>query len=633
MWRHDPLYEAVYCGDVDKMNNLLTQYVGAGQLMNYDFSPLHYAVVLGRKELFHFLIAGGYAVNVRTRHKGETPAHWAATFGQVNMLVKLDKLGCDLKAQNQTDHGHGLIHLAAIHDKKEVVDYLLSRGLYVDMINDAGMTPLFLAVQYTNPRLVKHLITKGASVNYRTKQSVTPLHLATQLNTEDSDDIVKFLIDGGADVNIFCELYSFTPIHWAAKLGKVTTLEAINRHAYLSLKTRDDNGYRPIDLAAMNGHAHLVRWLWKHRVLAKITDEQKFSALHHAIYNNHYNVVVALLEAEVNVNERMDCFDHNTPLHIAVQTENAGIIELLLKNSALANIENAEKRTPMHLAIERDQLGWLQMMVSSGGDVHINEEGRHGETLLITAVKCDNRSVIEWLINEQVALDVKDGRSLTPLHHAADCDSLDAAKVLLQERVRIDATAELDCGRTPLHYAVMRGSTQMVELLCEEGADLYSRTEGEGLTPLHVAAEHGQLGCLQVMLFYGGISCYPAKYMGDHLIHTAARSGQSEVVEWLISLGNSVNKRNEYQETPLAIAAAQGCVDTVRLLLAKQANINICNLPSNRTALHCAVEKSRMDVVKLLVTSGADRSIKDWLGLTAADLVAPDKRKDLKVII
>lgn len=55
---------------------------------------------------------------------------------------------------------------------------------------------------------------------------------------------------------------------------------------------------------------------------------------------------------------------------------------------------------------------------------------------------------------------------------------------------------------TPLHYAAQNDSLLVVPLLIEAGADLYALTEPEGLTPLELAIMHGNYQVTQILLAY-----------------------------------------------------------------------------------------------------------------------------------
>jgi ankyrin repeat protein len=77
------------------------------------------------------------------------------------------------------------------------------------------------------------------------------------------------------------------------------------------------------------------------------------------------------------------------------------------------------------------------------------------------------------------------------------------------------------------------------------------------------------------------------------------------VVALLLQRGVNVNVRNSRGQTPLHIAAQNGQLDVVRLLLAsQQIDVNARDQQGS-TPLHLASEKGHVEVVQLLVAHGA----------------------------
>ena len=84
---------------------------------------------------------------------GATPAHWAALFGQVEVLKALAAEGARF---DQTVSASGMqpIHWASTHGHTEVVKFLLAQGCSVDALDVKKTTPLVIAAQYDHSVLV-----------------------------------------------------------------------------------------------------------------------------------------------------------------------------------------------------------------------------------------------------------------------------------------------------------------------------------------------------------------------------------------------------------------------------------------------------------------------------------------------
>ena len=69
---------------------------------------------------------------------------------------------------------------------------------YINLVDNHGNTPLFLAIKQRNYDLLKFFHSKGADVNTKNKSNQTPLLWATA--NEDLQG-VKYLLDLGANIN------------------------------------------------------------------------------------------------------------------------------------------------------------------------------------------------------------------------------------------------------------------------------------------------------------------------------------------------------------------------------------------------------------------------------------------------
>ncbi len=76
------------------------------------------------------------------------------------------------------------------------------------------------------------------------------------------------------------------------------------------------------------------------------------------------------------------------------------------------------------------------------------------------------------------------------LFAAAKRGNLRAAELALDSDAEVNAKDPLQNGASPLHLAALSGSTKLVRLLIEKGADPYAKDD-QGRTPLHLAESFG----------------------------------------------------------------------------------------------------------------------------------------------
>jgi ankyrin repeat protein len=67
------------------------------------------------------------------------------------------------------------LHLAVLHNHKDVVEYLLAQGSDVNAKTSTGITPLHEAAQNGNEEIIELLLEHAANVNAVDKQGWTPM--------------------------------------------------------------------------------------------------------------------------------------------------------------------------------------------------------------------------------------------------------------------------------------------------------------------------------------------------------------------------------------------------------------------------------------------------------------------------
>ena len=124
---------------------------------------------------------------------GRVPLHWACATGKVafaeRLLSRTSKSRAHIEAVEIREKT--CLHLAAAHDREEMVELLLSKGANVSARSDGGWTPLFVACEKGHVRIVRMLLNAGADVNAKLLNGMTALHLAAQFG---HSSVVKCLL-------------------------------------------------------------------------------------------------------------------------------------------------------------------------------------------------------------------------------------------------------------------------------------------------------------------------------------------------------------------------------------------------------------------------------------------------------
>ena len=118
-------------------------------------------------------------------------------------------------------------------------------------------------------------------------------------------------------------------------------------------------------------------------------------------------------------------------------------------------------------------------------------------------------------------------------------------------------------------------------------------------------------------------------------LHIAARKGQVEVVQELLKddYDVDVDNKNEDERTPCHLAANYGHVEVLKLILEKDSFAIFDNDEDDNTPLHLAAKHSHAEAVDFLLCQGASvhkRNSKNW---TALDCAAASGSYDCAVLL
>lgn len=154
--------------------------------------------------------------------------------------------------------------------------------------------------------------------------------------------------------------------------------------------------------------------------------------------------------------------------------------------------------------------------------------------------------------------------------------------------------------------AIRGGCISVVKTLLDNGFNVNANIgdDEDTFTPLMVAAHTGELDILKLLLEKGA-DIYSIDYDGDYVMHFAVRSGSLEIVEHLLHIGVKVTIGNTERYTPLQLACLDGFLDIVLALLRKGAEVNgFQEDASSPLSLSCG--RGDIEVVKLLLSYGAN---------------------------
>jgi uncharacterized protein len=205
---------------------------------------------------------------------------------------------------------------------------------------------------------------------------------------------------------------------------------------------------------------------------------------------------------------------------------------------------------------------------------HLEMVDEKKKSLLHYAVTGSAMDVIQYLLNLDINVNMADQHGETPIFDCARKGKTQIAKLLISKFANINV--ENRVGELPIHLAAFKGNLDMIKLLIQSGAYLNKATN-EDKYPVHYAIAGGQHEVIDYILKQSKQNYYLKDTYGDTLLHHATKTNNVMMIDALLNQNLNPNALNDQFETPIFNAVRFGSVETIRLLLASDAYLDIKN--------------------------------------------------------
>ena len=255
----------------------------------------------------------------------------------------------------------------------------------------------------------------------------------------------------------------------------------------IDLNTQNEDGYTALMIASFNNYIDLVKLLLEKKAKLNIltTNEIKKygeTALMLAAKKDHIQIVEILAKTLITI----DFKNHLglTALHLAVREGNLETIKVLNKNNVDNKIESDEGFTPFMLACYLGDIELVRYMLKFVNN--INTTNKKGFTALTWSCFSGEFDVVKFLIANDAIVDNPDKDGFSPLMWSSLRGNAKVVKVLISKGA--NPNLKNKDGYTPLIWASIRGHLNIVKFLLENNADS-SVKANTGKTALDYAKE------------------------------------------------------------------------------------------------------------------------------------------------
>ncbi|KAK3511793.1 hypothetical protein QTP70_023189, partial [Hemibagrus guttatus] len=421
-----------------------------------------YTVHKDDEDVLIIRILMGYSANIEAanRQTGETPIHYCARVGNVEVLQEMLSnvtSQCLQTAINKQDKaGRSALLLAAEQGHTPVVKLLLENNARVDVFDESKQTPLHLAAASGQLDVCSSLLNLGADITATDIDEQTPLHLAAE---HDHSDVVKLFLKCRPELATQPNKQGDTCISIAAAKGSLTVIQELLMFYQGSLPKLHSkvNGSTPLHLATAGGHDKVVFTLMEAGASATEEDLEGMTAIHLAARHGHLKILEDLkgsVPLEISSSKTGE-----TALHVAASSGQVDIVREILT------------QVPATICSQRPSTR--------------KDKIEFGYTPLHLAAKSGHENMVRLLLNSpQVLTEAK-----TTLKHS-----------------------------TPLHLAAENGHTAVVGLLLNKSSSLLNEEDKQGRTCLHLASDGGHVATVKVLLCQGANINHKDKFVVDLMV-------------------------------------------------------------------------------------------------------------------
>ena len=559
--------------------------------------------------------AVGLCGTLLTAQTGRSVVADAAMAKDAVRVKSLLKTGADANAA-QGD-GMTALHWAAMNGDAAMTEMLLVAGASARATTRiGGFTALHLASQAGRDAAVPALLKGGAEVDARTATGATPLMLAA---ASGNAAIVDALAQAGAKLDLVDTALGQTALMFGAGAGRTEAVKAlVTRGAKINLvshvvdltkvevpeevlqdqarqeqRPQADKAAAPAPAPAArptSGVAGMSRPFKYNELIGK---HGGLSALHFAARQGAFDTAAVLVEAGANVNE-VSAGDASSPMVVAAINGHFDLMLYLLSKGGDPNVAAENGMTPLYAVLN---MQWQPKSFYPQPRAYLQQKAGYLEAmkaLLDKGADPNARTTKKvWYTQYNFDLLRVDDQGATPFWRAAYASDIEAMKMLRS----YGADPTIPTSKPAVNDRFNQGGVRSADASRDHSGLPAIPTAGPDIPPLLAASGAG----------------YGEGFAGN--AHRFAPTGMLAAVKYLIEeVGTDPNVRDADGNTALHHAASRGDNEMIKYLVSKGADVTLVNRGGQTTVDMANGPVQRVqpfpETIKLLESLGAKNNHK-----------------------
>lgn len=382
-------------------------------------------------------------------------------------IFKIENLKNTDLLQKKYKNDLSIFEYACLCGHTSIVKYGLQNDIHINIRLIDSQTPLILASNKNNTDLINYLIKNGADINAKDDKKETALFKIAK-NPIGKVELVKLILQHGAEINLQNDFFNFPPIEEAILSGNFPVFnflyeehkkqeDEIIKDENLLLSAFASGKLKVAELLIPYHDLHgkkndlgrkLLEYAIDYAVLFEVSKKYKYENVDGLPSDYHLELINLLLKSGVNINHKYQ--SNRNLLYNCRKYKN--VVSFLIHNGIVFNHIDKKSFTVLQYLINdlihpqtfniagievpiRDfddfegELAWIEELIAMGFTVNTKNRDPWNY-ILLEAIKNNRIKLTEALLKKNISLNGKNNQGLTALDIALSIDNKEIITLL-----------------------------------------------------------------------------------------------------------------------------------------------------------------------------------------------------------